>query len=296
MESLFAGGKTKAVASTNVGCATCCTRGVCFVFRACPEFWISYPGLACYDGMMAAENRQDNVLLAGVDPCRGGWVVARGMVRSENVGLCDVSVVRDFEECLERTRDCRLVCVHIPIGISDRQVRTCDAEARECLGRPRAGSVFDPPGRSVLNITDYPTAAHENLAVALRGLNMQVFYLMPRIVQVDALMSPELQDRIREVHPELAFQALNGGRAVNPGKQSARGCAIRRSLLESVLGDLKDYMPRLSLRTTAEHDVCDAIAGMWTAHRFLAGRCRVIPEESELDAKGLRMELLVPAM
>ncbi|HEX40724.1 MAG TPA: DUF429 domain-containing protein, partial [Phycisphaerales bacterium] len=214
---------------------------------------------------------------------------------AEIMEVREILLARDFQEALERTAECRRVCVHIPIGLGDGPARGCDVMARRLLGRPRAGSVFDPPIRGVLEVADYPTATRENFAVSLRGLNMRTFRMMDKIRQVDAVMTAERQGRLREAHPELAFHALNGGRAVNPGKKSPAGRALRRRLLRRVFADFGGPMPRLSLRTAEQDDVHDAMAVCWTAYQCLAGRCSVIPPEPQLDARGLRMELLIPS-
>ena len=65
------------------------------------------------------------------------------------------------------------------------------------LGR-RASSVFSPPSRQVLGATCYED-------VRAQGLSIQAYGILPKIREVDRLMTPELQKVIHEAHPELAF-------------------------------------------------------------------------------------------
>jgi predicted RNase H-like nuclease len=45
-----------------------------------------------------------------------------------------------------------------------------------------------------------------------KGMSKQAFAVVAKIRDVDAVMSPERQERIVEGHPELSFVALTDGR------------------------------------------------------------------------------------
>src|SRR4030095_8671378 len=72
----------------------------------------------------------------------------------------------------------------------------------QLLGR-RASSVFTPPIRPLLDATHYEH-------VRPYGVSVQAFHILPKIRQVDRLMTPALQQRVYEAHPELAFLTLTG--------------------------------------------------------------------------------------
>lgn len=49
---------------------------------------------------------------------------------------------------------------------------------------------------------------------------------------------PGLQERVREVHPEVCFWAWNGDKVMPFNKKNARGCADRRALVDAYFGPL----------------------------------------------------------
>ena len=209
------------------------------------------------------------IQFAGADPCKGGWAVSLACADPAEptapIRLQEIFTTDEFSDVLDRTAHCRLLGVHIPIGLSMGPDRQCDLIARKLLGKPRAASVFPPPVRQCLNISDYATASRTSLAHSLHALNMQTFHIIKKIQQVDALITADMQTRIREIHPELSFYALNRGLAVNPGKKTTQALRLRRKLLEPVFADLKNNLPQTSVRKLALDDVHDSLIAAWTA-------------------------------
>ena len=103
------------------------------------------------------------------------------------------------------------------------------------------------------------------------------------------------RSRIREVHPEICFWALADGRPMAYSKKKPEGEAERQLLLEYVYsntGDIVDYASCVYKQNrVAKDDVLDALAAAVTAS---AGQkaLRTIPEEPEIDARGLPMEMV----
>lgn len=221
----------------------------------------------------------DSRLVAGVDGCRRGWVVAVG--RLDGRGPPTVSVVGWFGDLvagIERG-DLVAVAVDIPIGLPDRGPRSCDVEARRRLG-PRRSSVFPAPVRAVLGCATWEEANTRSRAVDGKGLSHQVFNLLPKIVEVDGLLSPARQARVVEAHPELCFASIAGVPLVH-SKRTVAGRAARTALVGVV--------PAPPAGAAAD-DVLDAHAALWTARRVAAG-----DEErlgGERDRCGLRMEIV----
>jgi hypothetical protein len=90
-------------------------------------------------------------VLAGVDACRAGWVVALAGGTGSGGGAFDdveVQVVATFAEVLGL--GAATVAVDIPIGLPDAGPRVCDVAARRLLG-PRRSSVFPAPVRAALD-------------------------------------------------------------------------------------------------------------------------------------------------
>jgi predicted RNase H-like nuclease len=237
--------------------------------------------------------------VAGVDGCKKGWVVAVASVMSEgdesSFGLRRFLVARDFAEVLSETGECELVCVDIPIGLSDSGgPRECDIAARRVLGGKRASSVFTAPVRACLSAGDYETASAISFEYSGKKLSKQSFALFEKIRQVDDLMTPALQDRVREIHPEVSFWALNGGEAIPQNKKTVPGQACRHGLLFKIFTELDGVLAESPASGFVMDDALDALVAAWTAGLVVAGRGRALPDEPELDGKGLRMEIVYP--
>jgi predicted RNase H-like nuclease len=212
--------------------------------------------------------------VAGVDGCRAGWIVVQE-------GHAEVH--RTFAAVLAALPDDTVVAVDIPIGLVDEHVpggREVDRAARVVLG-PKRSSVFSAPPRRALGARTLPDARRRGARLTLQTLN-----LLPRIEDVDRVMTPELQARIFEVHPELSFAAMTGGPAVLTPKRSAAGSKERRALLERA-GVCVPERPA----GAAVDDLLDACALTWSARRIADGTAAHVPDPPSRDARGLRMEL-----
>jgi predicted RNase H-like nuclease len=240
--------------------------------------------------------------VAGVDGCKAGWFVAIASVTMENetdtsceFSLKNIFIASNFTEVLSKTSDCKLVCVDIPIGLSDGDTRReCDGTARELLRGPRASSVFPSPIRPCLSAMDYETASKTSFERTGKKLNKQTFALMKKIREVDDLMTPELQNRVREIHPEILFWALNGQKPIELNKKTIPGQAQRHNLLQRIFTDIDGILVRAPLSGCAMDDALDALVAAWTAGQAVIGKAKTLPEKPPLDSKGLKMEMLYP--
>jgi predicted RNase H-like nuclease len=98
---------------------------------------------------------------------------------------------------------------------------------------------------------------------------------------------------VREVHPEVSFLFLDGGRPMRFPKKTWDGQAERLALLRRHYGGTVDaaLAERSTLRCQAD-DIVDALAVLWTAERIGAGVAVSIPARPPVDACGLRMEIV----
>jgi predicted RNase H-like nuclease len=222
----------------------------------------------------------DSRLVAGVDGCRRGWVAAVG--RLDGRGTPILSVVSSFGELMASVDrgDLIAVAVDIPVGLPEHGSRRCDVEARQRLG-PRRSSVFPAPVRGVLGCATWREANARSRAVDGRGLSLQVFNLLPKIEEVDGLITPALQARVVEAHPELCLASI-AGEPLPHSKRTAAGQAARTALLGVVPAPLPG---------AATDDVLDAHAALWTARRLAAGQAERLGGD-ERDRRGLRMEIV----
>lgn len=236
------------------------------------------------------------LICAGVDGCRGGWVVAITELRAGDALPCSATlvVVRGFADVIALTATAQCVAVDMPIGLLDVPRpggRDCDRAARALLGR-QGSSVFSPPARPALAAGDHREAQRRQGA----GLSIQTWNIVPRIREVDAAMTPARQARVFEAHPELAFRTLAGRDAVLARKASTEGFAQRVRLLAAAIGpavpDLPAERSRLGMTTCALDDLADALVLAEVAGRAAAGAAFRVPAgEPPVDSRGLRMEI-----
>lgn len=222
------------------------------------------------------------MLVAGVDGCRAGWTVA--LADSHDATVVEVVVVSTFAEVVARLdRDVATIAVDMPIGLPDAGTRACDVAARRLLG-PRRSSVFPAPPRPLLDCTAYHEALRRKRSIDGTGLSKQAFHLLPKIVEVDAAITPELQERVVEAHPELAFRRLAG--APLESKHRRDGLDQRVRLVQRFVG----ARPPARLRGSGPDDVLDAVALTVTARALERGAAERLGDGSR-DARGLVMEI-----
>ena len=230
--------------------------------------------------------------LLGVDGCRAGWIVATAPSEGARPRF---SLFPTFAELLrELASGDALACVDVPIGLCDAE-RRCDREARALLGPARACSVFTPPSRSALAGATPEAARRLNLRATGRSLSAQTIGIVPKIREVDVAMTPALQRRVREVHPELVFASLSPARlGLAASKMTEHGRGERLALLPPALAAAA---PSRTDRTfpasaVALDDYVDALAALVTAGRLLRGEARRVPRGGvDRDAWGLAMEI-----
>lgn len=250
-----------------------------------------------------------------MDGCKGGWIVASSAIDpasaavqysanstgqlSQSVGLfrCE-----KFSDVLDVTEHCDLVLVDMPIGLSDGRglcneghssfdwPRQCDLLAKEALKGKRS-SLFLAPPRGCL-CAENPRAfqdSHRKLVGV--GASLPVWGIVPKIIEVDKLMNPEVQRRVHEYHPELAWCRL-AGKGLSK-KRSVEGRSERWELLqqwmeESSLQQARQWRQSKSSQV-AEDDLLDALVGLVVCLTF--GQFRLCGEPPS-DSQGLTMEIL----
>jgi predicted RNase H-like nuclease len=239
----------------------------------------------------SAEQRPPvGALVAGVDGCRSGWVVAVTAATGP-APILSIEVIDHIDQVFERVRSGELVAVGLdmPIGLPAGGRRACDDLTRARLG-PRRSSVFPTPPRAVLGATDHPEALRRSRAIDGRGISIQAFNLLPKIAEVDAAIDPTLTAAVVEAHPESAFAELAGAPLLTT-KRTAEGKAERFALLAEPFPCSGELLAARE-RGAAADDVLDAAAAAWSARRWAAGTALVLGDGS-VDARGLPMRVAV---
>jgi predicted RNase H-like nuclease len=200
------------------------------------------------------------VAVLGVDGWRGAWVGA--LLEGRSVTLAALPEVA----AVLAVPDVELIAIDMPIGLSDDGPRACDIAARRLLGRARS-SVFPAPLRAVLGCANYADACAVSRTASGKALSVQAWNLVPAIRALDAALDDVPPGHVLEVHPELAFRALDD--RVEAPKASARGLAQRVRALQPAM-DVLDALSAAPPGVPAV-DALDACAAAWSARRLADG-------------------------
>lgn len=224
----------------------------------------------------------------GVDGSKSGWIA---VWQYESAFMH--RVYPDARALLETHRKARVIAVDIPIGLSERDGRLADVEARRFVGGKRASSVFSSPVRGILDALSQPEASRRHREIDGRGFGAQSFAILAKIRQWDELLQADAPARqqVREIHPEVSFAALNGGRGLGVAerKKTVAGAEARIALLARVYGRdaVMALVRSVPARMAATDDILDALAALWTAGRVCAGTACSLPSPIVPDATGL---------
>lgn len=231
--------------------------------------------------------------VAGVDGCRKGWI---RVCRESQTGQLAFDVLETVEELVERAPHPAIIALDMPIGLRPAGQRDCDCAARALLGRPRASSVFRAPIRPALAARSRAEADAITRDAEGKGVGAQAWGIYAKVRSVDETLAsqPNARAAIREVHPEVSFQAWNQGQPMAYSKKKREGRAERLTLVESWLGvgTLARARGEQRKKDLADDDILDAIAALWTAHRIVDGTAETLPDRVTLDQTGLPMQIV----
>ncbi len=227
----------------------------------------------------------------GVDGCPEGWIVAEAPDIRTTPRFW---IAEDFAALLESaTVPGRITCIDVPIGLrDDREHRACDVEARRMLGA-RACCVFTPPCRAALAGVAPVEMRALNVSRTGRSLSAQALGIVRKMREVDLAMTPDLQSRVKEVHPEVVFAGL-AGRYLAEKKTSREGWSARLALLPAAFRRAAPTRESRPYPFSKVHldDYVDALAGLFVAIRLEHGLARRLPSSlEEHDERGLAMEI-----
>jgi predicted RNase H-like nuclease len=198
------------------------------------------------------------VKVAGIDGTKDGWVA---IVLDDGRFVAD-HVMRPIETDFSEVADATVLAIDVPIGFGPRKA---DAAAREFL-TGAASTVFTTPSEEILKAPFGPGL----------GVSAQAHALGQRILHVTEFARSD--PRIREVHPEVSFRAMNG-EALRNRKKSAGGALERITILRRIGIHLDDLGGAASVPLD---DVLDAAAVAWSAHRIATGIARSLPDPPEI--------------
>jgi len=237
------------------------------------------------------EGRVQRVRWIGIDGCRAGWFYA-GI---DADGAFSFGVLPKISQVSALLGAAELVLVDIPIGLPSETapLRECETLARSVL-QGRRSSVFSVPARSVLSMPGYEAANAENRRVLGVGLSRQSWNIVPKIREADRFLRRSKDDRFHEMHPEVAFWALNDKMPMRYNKKKPHGLDERLAVLERHFAPSAacfEAARRAFLKgDVASDDIVDAMAGAVTAMHGPA--LKSFPAEPVTDDEGLEMKMV----
>ena len=231
-------------------------------------------------------------LYIGVDGCRGGWIAAvldHGDMRLERYDELTLLIEK------YPVFDAFLIDMAIGLRNNTEQIRP-DDEARMELG-PKASTVFPIPSRDAVYADGEEAQKQANIRTLGKSLAKQSIAIIPKIRELDTFLNdhPEYKNKILESHPEVDFARLNGAVLMSRKKEepgpSQRKAVLSEFLDKKNLYGLYDKAKELGCK---QDDLIDAICLAVTGALYAHGQYETIPAKSQLDEKGLLMQLVVP--
>ena len=218
----------------------------------------------------------------GVDGHPRGWI-AVWIDKSGHRGFETISAI---DEILKY--DAAVTLIDIPIGLPETGYRACDRAARSMLGNGRS-RVFLGMRRPLLRrcyIDEYAAANAWGKKSDRKGVAKQTHAILPKIAEVDALMLPDRQARIRETHPELVFRRLWNDSHLDNKKTDLGRRQRRTILLNNGFDNIDEWLSEIRGSGARADDLFDACGAAIAAMNPKRLEC-----VEETDARGLRMEM-----
>jgi predicted RNase H-like nuclease len=229
------------------------------------------------------------VWICGVDGFKSQWCAVLRNLKSNEFRVR----VLPFGSLPILPENPAIIGVDVPIGLPDvtpKGGRTCERLARGLVGYARASSVFSTVGRIPLAAGTRAEADRISRESGGIGVGAQSWGLAKKLLEVDNLMTPALQQVVREVHPEVSFREMAGcpvifSKKTPEGEHERVAALVAAGFPEQIVTILP-----IALRVRRD-DFLDACAALWTAERIHRRAAKRIPEIIERDPRGLDMAI-----
>ncbi len=226
-------------------------------------------------------------ILAGVEPCPGGWLVVPGNIQGITMSPQPGYVLTSLADVLDARPSFSVVALHAPVGLMDKpdERRLCDTNAKDLLGT-RAGAAVTAPSRPLLDARTFEEAKEID-----PSLDIVRWRAMPKAAEAIREVQSWRQRAVWEVNPELAFRQMNDAKPLRYSRRSVHGLQERRRLLETKLPGTERVM-RARPKGVREGKLLDALADLWTARRILARAITRLADPPAWDNEGVRMDIV----
>jgi predicted RNase H-like nuclease len=226
-------------------------------------------------------------ILAGVEPCAGGWLVAPGNLQGINLAPQPAYVLGSLADVLDYRPSFSVVALHAPVGQMDSpdERRTCDMSAKELLGL-RGGAVVTAPSRKLLDARTFEEAKEIDPT-----LDIVRWRSLPKAAEAIREVQSWRQRAVWEVNPELGFRQMNEGVSLRFGRRTVHGLQERRALLVAKLPGAERVLADRP-RGVREGKLLDALADLWTSRRIVARAITRLADPPVWDGDGVRMDIV----
>ena len=232
-------------------------------------------------------------VFAGLDGCRGGWILACWQPGPQKLDLHVLSTLSELT-ALPRLPAC--VVVDMPLALARVAVaggRRCDREARALLPTGRKSSIFSAPTTAALEAWRLGggyrqvLAAQRQTGAAAPGLSLQAFHLLRHIDDLQRFVANHATPTCLEGHPELAFGRSHAEpRASLASKHTDLGRKQRQRILTELglhFAEAWSARPRANARAPrpALDDALDACILAHVSHQHHLKRAHRCPERAD---------------
>ncbi|MEM6414740.1 MAG: DUF429 domain-containing protein [Pseudomonadota bacterium] len=238
----------------------------------------------------------------GVDGCPSGWASVKFSDAPQkgdatNTAAFETQVFETAEALMQYLRASACIAlIDMPIGLLEEGKRACEKAARAALG-PRRSSIFPAPRRPMLDFVSYEEANQWGKmqgANAGGGLSKQAWNILPKIKDLDAVITPTDQQWLGEGHPELAFTRIIGNPCRYP-KRSLEGANEREDALRKngidPLKVIASFRKIIATKTLlADDDILDACVLALSASARFDGTA-IHLTDGTVDRCGLALEI-----
>jgi predicted RNase H-like nuclease len=242
-------------------------------------------------------------VFVGVDGCRAGWFAVFLEGENENDCRWEVALFPKFAsliDFLEKNYSHAepLILIDIPIGLKEGGAgeRLADTGTRKIL-KARKSSIFPVPCRKAVYAETYEKACEVNEKLTGKRISKQAWNIVPKIRDVDSFLvkNENYREKVREVGPEICFQAF-AGFPMKYSKKKAEGFLEREETLSNVckcVDEIIGYsLSEYRRKDLSKDDILDALASALTAKKGSKYGFVYVPCEPEIDSRGLKIQMV----
>ena len=223
-------------------------------------------------------------MVAGVDGCRGGWII----VYSNN-NLLQGEMLKDINELLDFQRRVNIarIAIDIPVGLPAKEkiYRNVDKKAKELL-KERSSSVFFAPIAELVKYKeeydyqkDYKEICEESIRLTGKKISRQIFCIFNKLQDVEKHKDRMIKNGFIEFHPELCWKNINSSKKKASGyKERLKEIASELNMAEEEVDNFIKSIRNNRCKIIAKDDVIDALCGLIVAKKYLTESIKIIKE------------------